>query len=940
MHSHHWCNFIIKSGAGAIAASLLSSVVFAEVSSPVTNKSASILEFKLPSGDEALLEAHANPRMDPLGNKLTYDRNMFYINDQPIFLYSGEIQYARVPESEWEDRIIKAKNSGLNCIATYFFWSAIEPVQGVFNFSGRYDIHRFVDLCRKHGMFVILRLGPIANGELRNGGLPQWVRERIPGKWKTELYPTPEWYFDAVKIYYEKICQQVSDFFPSRGGNVVMVQIDNETHVPWLWGKPETKAAAQDTINRLTQLARDAGFEGPFACTGWLAATGVIPDGVLPLTGFYPLKNWVPFETQKLGSLAIRDASNFHFKNPPVDPSAQPFFAIENQGGCGYYSVTPDSFAAAFTACDIARGINGTSYYIFSGGTNPRPYPGPYDNLYHGEEGLCHPDTLRMSYDFGAPLGEFQQTRESVNFIRRLGLFLTSFGDTVQRTRYIEPVIPEVRILGERFQAGFRGAGNSGFVFINSYKLPDDQATEPLSIVCRSGDRTVSWPNHSTLHVRRNHPVILPFRLNIGGVAFRYATASPLCRFSGMGAEHAVFYANENEPAEFFFDGINENSIEFQHGAKLFPQPDGMAAVVDPTVPDNLVVIRRAGKPPLCIKVLTERDSLRAYRLDGLSNHLILTDLIPLDLREGELRFEYTEEHGRKGEIALYPAKDFGPGRYQNQWTRQTVALRPEPAAVAFSPSGDGSYRALIDPRTIPADAKELWITTTPLTAFYGAEFYVDGLLGSDTYYRREVSGAFAPWTFGVKRFLQANRCQWVVQQQADGKHIRLLNKVTSEALAITGDSVKQVCLVDGRKPCTPNQLWEIVNGTSIRNAQAELWLGADAEGNLVLKKTGDEENRHWDIAHTDECYSSIRNVATGKFLDVSAKGFLSATKLDAKFEVIFKSFEFAPFVPGKTSRAPIKYTYGDFARVASVSYLKEGSVELEPCLSSVPELK
>ncbi|MEI8206977.1 MAG: RICIN domain-containing protein, partial [Kiritimatiellales bacterium] len=147
-------------------------------------------------------------------------------------------------------------------------------------------------------------------------------------------------------------------------------------------------------------------------------------------------------------------------------------------------------------------------------------------------------------------------------------------------------------------------------------------------------------------------------------------------------------------------------------------------------------------------------------------------------------------------------------------------------------------------------------------------------------------------------------------------------------------------CLVDGRKPCTPNQLWEIVNGTSIRNAQAELWLGADAEGNLVLKKTGDEENRHWDIAHTDECYSSIRNVATGKFLDVSAKGFLSATKLDAKFEVIFKSFEFAPFVPGKTSRAPIKYTYGDFARVASVSYLKEGSVELEPCLSSVPELK
>ncbi len=256
----------------------------------------SVLEFSVPASSGEMLEARANAAFNPQGNKVTYDRNLFYLNGKPVFIHAGEMQYYRTPETEWEDRILKAKNSGLNCISTYVNWGIVEPVEGVFNFAGRYDLHRFISLCRKHDMLVILRVGPIVNSELRNAGLPEWVRERLPGEYHSELYPTPEWYFNAVNIYYQQLANQVKEFFPSKGGNIVMVQIDNETHVSWIWGRKETRPAAQVTINRLQQLAKETGFEGPFSCTGWLGDLGVMAEGSLPLTGAYLLNEWSPFQ--------------------------------------------------------------------------------------------------------------------------------------------------------------------------------------------------------------------------------------------------------------------------------------------------------------------------------------------------------------------------------------------------------------------------------------------------------------------------------------------------------------------------------------------------------------------------------------------------------------------------------------------------------------------
>ena len=75
----------------------------------------------------------------------------------------------------WEDELIKMKMCGINMVATYVFWIHHEEEEGIFDFSGSRDIRRFVELCKRHGLYVILRVGPFDHGEVRNGGLPDWL---------------------------------------------------------------------------------------------------------------------------------------------------------------------------------------------------------------------------------------------------------------------------------------------------------------------------------------------------------------------------------------------------------------------------------------------------------------------------------------------------------------------------------------------------------------------------------------------------------------------------------------------------------------------------------------------------------------------------------------------------------------------------------------------
>lgn len=71
----------------------------------------------------------------------------------------GEVHYSRIPQNEWREEVRKMKEGGVTMIAAYVFWSHVEEVEGVFNWSGQRNLRGFLEVCKQEEMPVVLRLG-------------------------------------------------------------------------------------------------------------------------------------------------------------------------------------------------------------------------------------------------------------------------------------------------------------------------------------------------------------------------------------------------------------------------------------------------------------------------------------------------------------------------------------------------------------------------------------------------------------------------------------------------------------------------------------------------------------------------------------------------------------------------------------------------------------
>ena len=145
----------------------------------------------------------------PDGTTLTLDSDSLRLNGKPWTPVMGEFHYARYPESEWREELLKMKAGGVDTVATYVFWIHHEEIEGQFDWSGRRDLRRFIQLCGEAGLKVIVRCGPWDHGEVRNGGLPDWLLKK---GWATRSNDTN--YLAAVKFFMVKS----PDNFPGCSG--------------------------------------------------------------------------------------------------------------------------------------------------------------------------------------------------------------------------------------------------------------------------------------------------------------------------------------------------------------------------------------------------------------------------------------------------------------------------------------------------------------------------------------------------------------------------------------------------------------------------------------------------------------------------------------------------------------------------------------------------
>ena len=151
-------------------------------------------------------------------------REEFYLDGKKIKIISGGMHYYRVVPEYWRDRLEKLKKLGCNTVETYIPWNLHEKEKGQFNFNGILDIVRYVSIAQELGLMVILRPSPYICAEWEFGGLPYWLLKEEGMKLRC-MYPP---YIKHVKEYYEKLFEIIAPLQITRGGPVVLMQVENE----------------------------------------------------------------------------------------------------------------------------------------------------------------------------------------------------------------------------------------------------------------------------------------------------------------------------------------------------------------------------------------------------------------------------------------------------------------------------------------------------------------------------------------------------------------------------------------------------------------------------------------------------------------------------------------------------------------------------------------
>jgi len=544
----------------------------------------------------------------PSGEVVDFTNYYMTKNGQAHFVVSGEFHFSRYDSRFWEEEILKIKAGGVNLIATYMFWNHHENEIGNIDFTGNRDIRLFLQLCAKHDVRAILRIGPYAHGECRNGGLPDWMFGR-----PFEVRTNDEGYLFYVRRYFAAIGEQVADLMFTKGGNVVGIQLENEYMAacsPWdvtVAVNREWMIEGRDGlahIEMLRSIAQDAGISSAFlTCTGWGGAP-CIDNEMLPLWGGYA---YCPWEFWEGGDHDHSLTGNYifvngHNENDPSDYDKKyPYACCELGGGMQVwypyrFVVEPESVEAMILV-KVAGGCNFIGYYMYHGGRNP------VINGISMNEQL----TPRVSYDFQAPIGDFGRVKESYHRIRLLHyMFKACEGSLCDMDVVIDPeqskISPE-DVTAVRY--GVRSNGESGFLILNNYQdhvNQTDKSGLSFCISTKTGELTIPAAGEITLP--KDASCMLPFNLKLGSVTLATSTAQ---------------YITTVADAAFFFchDGI-DGVMCFERGSVVTDAENVSVTVVDgmPVISVCAGVMGTFTVSGVKICVLTRAQSLRFWRAD------------------------------------------------------------------------------------------------------------------------------------------------------------------------------------------------------------------------------------------------------------------------------------------------------------------------------------
>ena len=148
----------------------------------------------------------------------------FLLGGKPFVVKAAEVHYPRIPRPYWEHRIKMCKALGMNAVCIYIFWNIHEQQEGQFDFTGQNDVAEFCRIAQRNGLYVIVRPGPYVCAEWEMGGLPWWLLK----KKDIRLREQDPYFMERVRIFEQKVGEQLAPLTIQHGGPIMMIQVENE----------------------------------------------------------------------------------------------------------------------------------------------------------------------------------------------------------------------------------------------------------------------------------------------------------------------------------------------------------------------------------------------------------------------------------------------------------------------------------------------------------------------------------------------------------------------------------------------------------------------------------------------------------------------------------------------------------------------------------------
>ena len=316
----------------------------------------------------------------------------FLLDGQPFKILSGAIHYFRVHPTNWERSLYNLKALGFNTVETYVPWNLHEREEGSYDFSGMLDLAHFLELAKQIGLYAIVRPAPYICAEWEFGGLPAWLLTK-----ECRIRSADPHFMKYVDRYYQALLPKIVPHLVTHGGNVLMVQVENE------YGSyGEEKAYLRQVKKYLEEGGIDVPLftsDGPWQAT--LRAGSLIDDDV--------------FTTGNFGSKAKENFADMtHFFE--AHGKKWPLMCMEfwdgwfNRWKEPVIKRDPEELAESVKE---ALQIGSINLYMFHGGTN-----------FGFMNGCSARGTIDLpqvtSYDYDAPLDEQGNPTEKYFALKRM----------------------------------------------------------------------------------------------------------------------------------------------------------------------------------------------------------------------------------------------------------------------------------------------------------------------------------------------------------------------------------------------------------------------------------------------------------------------------------------------------------------------------------------